>query len=121
MKQAAFAELYGGPREMAPASLDNWARILPRLKGDELMVLEALCTAIAAQEHADFTGAELADWSGLPILTVRPRLTGLRKKGYVEAKARRQSRIKTEAPSHPYAPVVPLAAVRRARRDGAMT
>lgn len=105
------------PRSMAPASLEQWERILPSLQERELEVLAALCRFLGvsgfAVEHGA-TGGELAAHAGLNLLSVRPRLTGLHKKGLVERLPMRGSRIRGEARCHPYRPLVPLAAVERA-------
>jgi hypothetical protein len=106
------------PRTMAPASLEAWARIEPKLHVDECRVLLALYDAIQATGCADFTGRELSEQSGMSPFTVRPRLHGLHKKhAVIRSPETRESRADGEMPSHAYRPhpELPRSAVQRWR------
>jgi hypothetical protein len=100
---------------MAEASLEGYRRIEPTLRPREIVVFLALCGYIEATGHQDATGGEIAEWSGLSILGVRPRLTGLSDKGWVTRGVIRASRVPSEQRSHPYTPAVPREAIERLR------
>lgn len=97
-------------------SLEAFDAILPTLTDREFEVYRALCRYVAETGNQDATGAELAVFAGLSVLTVRPRLTALLTRGLVVAHATRESRVAAERRSHPVSPVLPLAAVERAER-----
>ena len=102
------------PRDMAPASLEQYDRILPTLTAREKAMYLALCDLLDQTGHADATGGEVAEFAGVSVLNARPRLTGLHDKGLVTRTTdTRVSRAKYEQRCHAYVPVVPRAAVER--------
>lgn len=105
------------PHAMAPASLEGWTRILQTIDQRCIAVFLALCDAVDAAGHDNFTGAEIAEQSGISIFNVRPRCTDLLKLKVIERLPMRASRVATEAPSHPYRPTVPRTAVLRWRES----
>lgn len=98
---------------LAPASLEAYARIVPTLSERERIVFLLVCDYLERTGYADVTGGELASWSGQSILSVRPRLTGLIRKGWLQSGAIRSSRAAGESRCHPVWNVVPRAAVER--------
>jgi hypothetical protein len=104
-------------REIAPASREGWERLRPTLNARERAVYLALCAYMEFGGCGDATGGELAAWMGLTVLQVRPRLTGLHAKGYVERTAApRTSRMPTECRAHAYRALVPASAIREGRK-----
>jgi hypothetical protein len=103
-------------RVMRDTSLEAFEALLPKLADMEFRVYAALCTYIARTGNQDATGGELAVFAGLSVLSVRPRLTALLKRGLVLAHGARESRVAAERRSHPVSPVLPLAAVVRAHQ-----
>lgn len=101
---------------MAEASLAAWDRIVLTLSEREVEVFLLVCAYLEATGRKDVTGGELADWSGKLITSIRPRLTGLRKKHWLDSFAMRPSRAKYESDCHPYRNAVPKEAVERAKR-----
>lgn len=102
------------PHQMAPASLQQYDRILPTLTAREKSVYLALCDYLDRTGHEDATGGEVAEFAGISVLNSRPRLTGLHAKGWVtRTEATRASRAKYEQSCHAYVPAVPRAAVER--------
>ena len=97
---------------MVDTSLEAFERIKPTLTEREFRVFESLHDC---PPGLGATGGELAYILGLPVTSVRPRLTGLLKKGLVEKTPTRNSRVRSEGRCHGYRPVVPLAAVQRGR------
>lgn len=95
-------------------SLEAFEALLPTLADREFEVYRTLCRYVRETGNRDATGGELAVFSRLSVLTVRPRLTALLKKGLVLAHGARESRVAAERRSHPVSPVLPLAAVERA-------
>ena len=116
MTQAPLLEIAERPRETAEASLEVWReRIRPTLTAREVEVFNWLWRYVNSWTRCpiDATGGELAEFSKLPVTTIRPRLTGLHAKGWIERMPIRGSRVRGEARCQPYKPVVPLAAVAR--------
>ena len=101
---------------MADTSLANWDRILPTLQEREIETFITICDYIAATGYHNVTGGELAAWCDRPIVSLRPRITGLVKKGWVGKCATRKSRADGELPSHPVRPLLPRSAIERARK-----
>lgn len=108
-------------REMADTSLEVYHdRILPTLQKRELAVLMALYDYQDATGYGGATGGELTEWMksrGLArdVNGVRPRLTGLSDKGWVQSGSARKCRAYGTA-AHPYWPTLPREAVERAMR-----
>lgn len=101
-------------REMAPASLEQFDRILPTLNAREREVFLALCDVLAETGQDDATGGEVAEHAGLSVLNSRPRLHGLQAKGWVTRSAQtRASRVRYEQRCHGYRPAVPRSSVAR--------
>lgn len=103
-------------RQMAQASLAAWDRIVFTLSEREIEIFILVCRYIEETGRPDVTGGELADWSGKLITSIRPRLTGLRKKHWLDSLAMRPSLAKYESDCHPYRNAVPKEAVERAKR-----
>jgi DNA-binding MarR family transcriptional regulator len=97
---------------MADTSLEAYQRVAATLPQKEIAVFKALWSTL----DEDMTGGELAEFMGWPVTSVRPRLTALCDRGWIEKRPIRQSRV-NELRCHPYAPVVPLAALERIK-DG---
>ncbi len=95
---------------IADTSLAAYARILPTLTDRERAVFLALCDEADAN---GLTGGELAERMGLPVTSVRPRLTGLYDKGWIGTLPARKSRVAGEGACHPYFTTIPRAAVER--------
>lgn len=104
------------PRVMRDTSLEAFEALLPDLADMEFKVYAALCAYIARTGQPDATGGELAVFANMSVLSVRPRLTALLKRGLVLAHGARESRVAAERRSHPVSPVLPLAAVVRAEQ-----
>lgn len=101
-----------GPRRTADTSLAAYRAILPTLTERERVVFLALC------DHAGpdgLTGAELAEAMGTLRTSTRPRLNGLKRKGWIVELKARKSRADKEGVCHPVVPAVPRAAVERVR------
>src|SRR5262245_46055838 len=113
-EQIALGEL-PERRDVAPASLEGWLRILKDVELRQATVLLALCDALEREGVDDMTGGELAQSSGLLLLHVRPRLSELHRDRLVERGDVRNSRARGEARSHPYWTVVPRQAIARWR------
>lgn len=115
----------GAPRIIADASLEGFARIQPTLTARERHVLALIECYLKDTSYPDVTGGELAAWSGESILSIRPRLTGLLAKAWIEIpqvldddtgewrKVIRASRADGEHRCHPVRPVVSWAAIQR--------
>jgi len=77
--------------------------VKPTQTAKEAVVIELLTRYLAETGHADATGGELAAWSGMPVTSIRPRLTGLRDKRSVQVTASmRPSRADGEKSCHAY-------------------
>jgi hypothetical protein len=105
------------PAPVADTSRAAWDRILPTLAKRELAVFFALCDM--TELLLDVTGGELTEYmrrQGLArdVNGVRPRLVGLRKKGYIERRPERRC-LAYGTPAHPYVPCVPREAIRNTR------
>lgn len=105
-------------RVIAPASSEGWERVKRTLTKREVEVFLALHRYVETSGYHDATGGELAAFSGLSVLNVRPRLTGLDDKGWIVRLSIRSSRIASEARCHPYRPALPAAAIKRLRSEG---
>ncbi len=109
-------------REMADTSLAVYQeRILPTLQAREVLVFRVLCEYLRAIGAEDATGGELTAFAmtegvARDVNGVRPRLTGLHRKGWIERRPARKCRA-YGAKAHPYRPVVPLAALERMQRQ----
>lgn len=101
--------------EMAPASLAGWERIVATLEQRQVAAMRVLYGYLDATGYTDATTAEMAEWSGRPILSLRPRFSELRRLGMIERGPIRRSRVFSEAPSHPLRPTVSRAAFERGR------
>ena len=95
------------------ASWANWDRIVHTLAAREIAVYTATWRYLEDTGYPDVTGGELAAWSGVSILQVRPRLTGLVAKGWLYTGTLRPSRASGEAKCHPVWPAVPIEAIER--------
>ena len=102
-------------RQLADTSLAAYQRILPTLTEREIAVFEAVCDYLI-QPYDDVTGAELAEWTGSLVTSIRPRLTGLVAKGWLLYAPTRPSRARYEGSCHPVRPAVPREAVERYAR-----
>jgi hypothetical protein len=121
MNQAPLIDL--AERVVADTSLDAYATIRAQLPLKDLLMVahvDDYLRAHAARGYTDVTGRELADWLRRDVLTVRPRLTGAHHAGWLVTGATRRSRHPAERPCHPYASVLPRAAVDRAIREAQM-
>lgn len=95
-------------RRIVDTSLAAYHRILPTISQRERAVLLALCDAARP-----LTGGELAERMGVPVTSVRPRLTALKDKKLIEKCPIRRSTARLETTCHPYRAVVTRAAVER--------
>lgn len=78
-------------------------RILPTLAEREQAVVRAMRDYFTTTRYPDVTGGELAEFAGLEVTWVRPRLTGLTKRGVLRVTAsKRQSRSAKETTCHAY-------------------
>lgn len=102
-------------RQIADTSLEAYQRILPTLSKREIAVFLALCDL--SIRYGDATGGEIAEDMGTLVTSVRPRLTGLEAKGWVQKTPARQSRAKYEGRCHGYRHVVPKEAVERMKEQ----
>lgn len=74
---------------------------LTKLEADVLNAMREYFTAYP--QHADVTGKELADHSGLAVTSIRPRLTGLAKRHEIRVTdSTRDSRADGESRCHAY-------------------
>lgn len=105
-------------RQMSDASLEAWGHVSQTLSEREIEVFTAVARYLNATGYLDVTGGELAAWSGISILAVRPRLTGLVEKGWLQSGALRASRVATERRCHPVWLAVPAAAIERLKGRG---
>jgi hypothetical protein len=103
------------PRSIAPASLENHARVLETLEQRQAAVMWAIYDALD-DGCEDVTGGELAQRMGWTVLQTRPRLTELHDlKLVTRSPSTRPSKVPGEARCHAYAPSVPRAAFERSR------
>jgi hypothetical protein len=93
-------------------SFIQWQRIRPTLSARERAVYLGLCDDAGP---AGLTGGELAAAMGIPVTSVRPRLCGLKRKGWIAEFPARKSRAQGEGVCHPYVPAVPREAVERVK------
>lgn len=100
---------------VADTSRECFDRILPTLQQREIEVFLKLWAYLDATGHNNATGGELSEHFDVPVTSLRPRLTGLVAKGWVEKCPIRNSRADGELRCHPVRPCVPRAAVDRAR------
>jgi hypothetical protein len=115
-KQGVLDGMFSEPRTVSPASLENWhERICPTLTEREFEVMLAIYRYLYETGHEDCTGGEVAEHSGISILSTRPRITGLIKRGLLNSGAMRASRCKWEQRCCPVWPTLPRSAVERAR------
>lgn len=94
----------------ARANLDAYiTRIRPTLKEREQDVIDAMVRYLGRDGFTDVTGGELAAFSGLPVTSIRPRLTTMAQAGVIRVTAStRPSTAKNELPCHAYYfPTVP--------------
>lgn len=98
---------------VADTSLEAFGAICPTLTARERAVFLALSDY--CRTHADATGGELAADMGLPVTSIRPRLTMLHDKGWITRRPARESRCRGELRCHPYSATVPREAVERIR------
>lgn len=106
-----------GPREMADTSLQAFDHVRLTLTEREETVFLAVCDYITATGYEDVTGQELADHMRSLVTSVRPRLTGLVAKGWLQSGSSRPSRARYEGSCHPVFPALPRSAVVRARAE----
>lgn len=110
-------DLFAPPaRQTADTSLEAYERILPTLTEREIAVFIAVCDYLRETSFEDVTGLELSEWMHSLVTSVRPRLTGLVKKGWLHSGSIRPSRARYEGHCHPVFPAVPREAVERARK-----
>lgn len=102
-------------RQIADASLDAFAKLRPNLTQLEIDTFLRVCDYLTAHPHfTDVTGGELAAWANVDRTSCRPRLTGLKNKGWLIQRAgTRKSRVPKEWPCSPYVPAVPRDAITR--------
>lgn len=117
MRAPCLPGMFSTPTRLADTSLDAFGRLRPTLTEREIEVYLHVCFYTERTGFADVTGRELAEWCGLDVLSVRPRLTGLLRKGWLASRETRDSRVRREGRCHPVAPLVPREAVERARRS----
>lgn len=108
-------------RQMAPASLEAFDRIKGTLSEREIQVFLLVHRYTRDTGFDDATGGELAEFCGMPVTSIRPRLTGLHAKGWLESGEMRTSRATGEQRCHPYWPTVPKEAIERARKSAEKT
>lgn len=101
---------------MAEASLAAWERIKWTLTEREIEIFLLVCRYLEETGRQDVTGGELADWSGKLVTSIRPRLTGLHDKHWLDSYDMRPSRARYEGKCHPYRNAVPKEAIERAKR-----
>lgn len=105
------------PRRPAkPASLQALETKRANRRESQLQVFTLLHDAIAATGHHDFTAGELAAYTGLALLNLRPRLSELEAMRLVQSGPARQNRVEGYRPAHGYWCAVPLAAVARMQK-----
>lgn len=104
-------------RPIADTSLEAFAGLVDDLNHLERDVFYAIHAYLQATGYADVSGKELADWWRRDVTSVRPRVTGLYRKGYVLKGPIRDSRVR-EKRVHGVRPVVAKAAVERAAQNG---
>lgn len=107
-------------RSIADTSLAANEAILPTLTARRWAVLIALYDYLNVTKHENATGGELTEWMRRGGLTrdvngVRPRLSELRDLGLIQWDAPRPCRAYGK-PAHPCRPVLPRAAIARARQ-----
>lgn len=102
---------------MRDASLDAYAALLPHLAAKEWFVLREIYRFLRWSVRADITGGELASFMGVPVTSVRPRVTNLVKRGLLHSGPMRYSRLPNERRCHPVWPVLPYDAVLRAEQQ----
>ena len=92
------------PPEPTNANLVAYVdHVKPTQTAKEAVVLDLLARYLTETGHGDATGGELAAWSGVPVTSIRPRLTGLRDKRVVQVTASmRPSRATGENACHAY-------------------
>ena len=112
MNQAPLIDL--AERVVVDTSLDAYATIRAQLPLKDLLMVAHVDDYCRVTGHANVTGMELARWLGRPVTSVRPRLTECCRMGYLASGAKRKSREMDELMCHPYACVLPRAAVDRA-------
>ena len=104
------------PSPVADTSLAAYARIVAKLPDLDWDWLIEIYQYLAATQYTDATAGELAEYFGVRLTTIRPRLTSLKNRKLLEFMPARESRGEETIPVHPYRPTLPRAAVERARR-----
>lgn len=111
-------DLFPAPiASVAPASLEAFAKIQPTLTEREIEVFLKFWRYLELTGRQDATCGEVAESSGTLITSLRPRATGLVKKGWLEAGPIRDSRAQFEGRCHALRPILPREAVARACRE----
>lgn len=103
------------PDTVDPVSIEHWRRIQQTLTPREESVMGAIYDLLAEKHWTDVSGGELAYFTFMDKTSVRPRLTGLHDKGYLERTAVRSSRAPKEGRCHGYRPTLTRAAWERGR------
>lgn len=106
-------------RQIADTSILAYQDLLPTLPAKRMTVLMEIARYLARTGYEDVTGGELCAATGLPILTVRPRLTELVQAGLLVKGPVRASRVASEKHCHGVRPTLPLAAIERAMKEAA--
>jgi len=105
------------PRTVAPASRKAFERIEPTLTEREIEIFILVADYLEQTKQPDVTGGELAEWSGKDKTTIRPRLTGLHAKKWLQSWHMRPSRARLEGACHPYSLAVPRSAIERVKAE----
>ena len=112
-KSVTQPRLFDPPvRQSSDTSREAWQHVRQTLTQRELEVFMLLHEYMRVSGRSDATGGELASYfSYLHVTSIRPRLTGLERKGWIEKATARASRA-GELRCHPYRPVLPLEALK---------
>ncbi len=106
---------------LADTSLSAFAHVRETLSEREIEVFLRVCDYVALTGYPDVTGGELAAWAEMPLVSCRPRLTGLVDKGWLLKGPARKSRAAGESRSHGVFPALPREAVENRAKVGART
>lgn len=96
--------------------MEAYRHISETLTDREIETFIRVADYIDRTGYPDVTGGELSAWSGVPVTSIRPRLTGLVDKGWLHTGGLRASRCHGERRCHPVWPAVPKEAIERVRR-----
>lgn len=121
---ASLFDIATQPPAIADTSREAFDRIKPTLTKREIETFLAGCDYVEQTGYDNFTGGELAEFTGRPVTQLRPRLTALAEgttrtkgKNWLRSLPARASRAKLEGRCHPYTLVVPRAAIERLKKE----